>query len=111
LNDTTVGDEGAQHLAEAAHFRNLTELYLRECGLTDAGVKAIASSPHLKNLELLDLSSNETVGHAGAVALVESPFLKHLRCLDLRRCDRLSEDDEKMLRKRFRNRVNFARSY
>jgi Ran GTPase-activating protein (RanGAP) involved in mRNA processing and transport len=111
LESDTIRDAGARHLAGSAQFPALTELYLHDCGLTDAGVKAIAKSPHLKNLELLDLSSNWTVGHAGAVALVESPYLKHLRYLDLWRCERLSEDDEKMLRKRFRNRVNFARSY
>jgi uncharacterized protein (TIGR02996 family) len=110
LESDRIRDAGARHLAGTL-FPKLTELYLNECGLTDAGVKAIASSPHLKNLELLDLSSNWTVGHAGVVALVESPYLKHLRYLDLWRCERISEDDEKMLRKRFRSRVNFARSY
>jgi uncharacterized protein (TIGR02996 family) len=106
-----IRDAGARHLAGAAHFRHLTELYLHECGLTDAGVAALANSAHLKNLEVLDLSSNWTVGHAGAVALVKSPYLKHLRSLDLWRCERLSEADEKMLRQRFRNKVNFGRSY
>jgi uncharacterized protein (TIGR02996 family) len=111
LDNTDIGDAGAKRLADAAHLAGLTELWLHSCEIHDAGVRAIAASPHLADLEVLDLSSNWTVGHAAAVALVESPYLRRIRSLDLWRCERLSRDDERMLRKRFRSRVNFARSY
>ncbi len=111
LDNTQIGDEGARHLARAAHFSGLTELWLHECQIGTAGVKAIAASPHLANLEVLDLSSNWNVGNAAAVALAESPYLKRIRRLDLWRCEGINRAGEQLLRKRFRSRVNFARSY
>lgn len=111
LDNTSIGDAGARALAGAAHLSNLTGLWLHSCEIGNAGVKALASSPHLANLEVLDLTSNWTVGHPAAVALVRSPFLKRIRYLDLWRCEGMSQADQLMLRKRFRSRVNFGRSY
>jgi hypothetical protein len=111
LDNCNLRDAGAKHIAGAAHFAGLTELWLHLCEVRNAGVKAIAASPHLANLEVLDLTSNWTVGHAAAVALVESPYLKKIRYLDLWRCEGLSRADEQLLRNRFRSRVNFQRSY
>jgi Ran GTPase-activating protein (RanGAP) involved in mRNA processing and transport len=111
LDNANLGDAGARHLAKSPHLSGLTELWLHMCEIRNAGVQAIAASPNLANLEVLDLTSNWTVGHAAAVALVESPFLKKIRSLDLWRCEGMSRADEQMLRKRFRSRVNFARSY
>ncbi|HEY7426419.1 MAG TPA: TIGR02996 domain-containing protein [Gemmataceae bacterium] len=110
FDNTTIGDAGARCIARSVHFSSLTELWLHSCEIRDAGVKAIAASPHLANLEVLDLSTNWTVGHAAAVALLESPYLKRLRYLNLWRCERLTGEDERMLRVRFRSRVNFQRS-
>jgi uncharacterized protein (TIGR02996 family) len=111
LDNTRIGDVGARHLARAPHFAGLTELWLHECQIRDGGVKAIAGSPHLANLEVLDLTSNWTGGHAGAVALIQSPYLKKIRYLDLWRCEGIGAKDVQLLRKRFRSRVNFGRSY
>lgn len=111
LDKTAIGDAGARHLAGAAHFSGLTELWLHACEIRDAGVRAIAASSHLANLERLDLSTNWTVGHSAALALVKSPYLKRIRYLDLWRCEGLSPADERMLCDRFRSRVNFERSY
>jgi uncharacterized protein (TIGR02996 family) len=111
LDNTSIGDAGVRHIARAKHFSGLTELWLHECTIRDGGVKAIANSPHLANLEVLDLTSNWTVGHAGAVALIESPYLKKIRYLDLWRCEGIRGMDERKLRQRFRSRVNFERSY
>jgi uncharacterized protein (TIGR02996 family) len=111
LDNTRIGDFGAHHLALAPHFAGLTELWLHECELRDEGVKAIANSRHLANLEVLDLTSNWSVGHRGAVALIKSPYLKRIRYLDLWRCEGIVGKDEQLLRKRFRSRVNFERSY
>jgi uncharacterized protein (TIGR02996 family) len=111
LDNCDLRDAGARHLASATHFSGLTELWLHLCEIRNAGVQAVAASPHLANLEVLDLTSNWTVGHPAAVALVESPYLKKIRYLDLWRCEGLSRADEQLLRGRFRSRVNFARSY
>lgn len=111
LDNCNLRDAGARRLASAAHFSRLTELWLHYCEIRNVGVQAIAASPHLANLEVLDLTSNWTVSHAAAVALVESPYLKKIRYLDLWRCEGLSRADEQLLRKRFRSRVNFERSY
>ena len=111
FDNTTIGDAGARCIARTAHFSGLTELWLHSCEIRDAGVKAIAASPHLANLEVLDLSTNWTVGQAAAVALFDSPYLKRIRYLDLWRCERLTRAHEQMLRVRFRSRVNFQRSY
>jgi uncharacterized protein (TIGR02996 family) len=111
LDNTRIGDFGARHLARAPHFTGLTELWLHECQIHNGGVKAIAGSPHLANLEVLDLSSNWTVGHPAAVALLASPYLKKIRYLDLWRCEGIPSKDVQLLRKRFGSRVNFGRSY
>jgi hypothetical protein len=50
--------------------------------LGDAGARALARSPNLARLRLLDLSSNG-IGDAGALALAESPHLSGLTELDL----------------------------
>src|SRR5262249_40374299 len=87
LDNANVGDTGARLIARAPHFVGLTELWLHYCEIRDPGVKALAGSPHLANLEVLDLSTNWTVGHAGAVALSHSPYLKKIRYLDVWRCE------------------------
>jgi hypothetical protein len=37
--------------------------------------------------------------------------LKRIRRLDLWRCEGIGDENVRLLRKRFRSRVNFARSY
>jgi len=54
-----VGDEGARALAASPHVRNLRVLHLGDCGLGAAGAAALAGSPHLARLLRLSLS-----GHA-----------------------------------------------
>lgn len=111
FDNADVRDSGAKAIAKSPHLFGLTELWLHMCEINDAGIIAIANSPHLTNLEYLDITSNWTVGHAAAVALVESPYMKGLQKLDMWRCEGLSAEDERMLRNRFRSRVNFGRSY
>ena len=50
--------------------------------VTDAGVRALAASPHLTGLQVLRLESHGIQG-TGALALAESPYLTNLRVLDL----------------------------
>jgi uncharacterized protein (TIGR02996 family) len=111
LDNTVIGDAGARALAGSKHLAGLTELWLHECDIGTAGAIALAESPHLANLEVLDLSSNWKVYTAAAVALAESPYLMKIRRLDLWRCEGITGNYVRMLRKRFRSRVNFDRSY
>jgi uncharacterized protein (TIGR02996 family) len=63
-------DEGAVTLAAASELAGLTALDLYGWGLSPAGVRALAASPHLANLTDLVLGCNEQLGDAGAEALV-----------------------------------------
>ena len=82
-------DQGVTWLAQSPHVSGLRELYLCnregiETGplneIGDAGALALASSPHLGQLETLDLW-NTGVGDAGLEALVASAHLPRLSSL------------------------------
>jgi uncharacterized protein (TIGR02996 family) len=62
-------DDGATALAGAPALSSLTALDLYGWGLSPAGVRALAASPHLANLTDLVLGCNEQVGDAGTEAL------------------------------------------
>lgn len=81
----------------AAHpevFDRLELLDLRGCGITGAGVTALARSPHLSALRTLQLGTYGSVwpkepnliGDVGAEALATSPHLSALERLDLTGC-------------------------
>jgi uncharacterized protein (TIGR02996 family) len=78
-----VGNAGALALARSTTVSGLVSLSLGEAGVGDAGVEALAASPHLSKLEELYLDTNEKIGQAGARALARSPHLPRLRVLDL----------------------------
>jgi uncharacterized protein (TIGR02996 family) len=67
--------------------------------VTDAGVRALAASPHLARLRCLDLRGQD-ISDAGAAALVEAPALGRLEFLDLRWM-RVGKEMQEALRKRF----------
>jgi Ran GTPase-activating protein (RanGAP) involved in mRNA processing and transport len=82
LGANTIGDAGVKALAESPHLQSLTSLDLGDNYIGEEGAKALAESPHLQNLTLLDLEFND-IGDAGAKALVASPYLKNLTSLNL----------------------------
>lgn len=61
-------------------LENLDTLSVSTCTLDDPHIIALARSPSLTKLKVLDLTYNG-VGVAGATALVESPFLKSLKVI------------------------------
>ncbi|WP_439621966.1 TIGR02996 domain-containing protein [Gemmata sp.] len=64
---------GAKAVAESPHMRNLRELWLiQNTTLDDA--ESLAKSPHLVNLRRLNLSGH-ILSDKGALALAESPYL------------------------------------
>ncbi len=63
-------------------FPNLKYLGLRNSEITDDLAKALATSPLLERIEILDFSYG-TLGDKGAEALLNSPLIKNLKELDL----------------------------
>jgi uncharacterized protein (TIGR02996 family) len=82
LKEHGLGDEGVRALADWPALRCLHTLRLPKNRIGDEGARALANSPHLARLYHLDLGDN-AIGDAGLVALAESPFLRQLRSLDL----------------------------
>jgi uncharacterized protein (TIGR02996 family) len=74
----------ALSLIGSPHLNNLTALDLRENGIGDTVVEALASSALLSRLVRLDLSCN-SIHDAGAQALAESPQAGRLEWLNLGR--------------------------
>lgn len=62
LPKNRVGDMGAEAIANVA-WRQLRALNLWHTGLTNTGAKALEASPHLGNLEQLNLGSNTGISH------------------------------------------------
>ena len=76
------GREGAERLANTAAVRNLESLTLTNCGLGDAGLRALLASPHLTGLRELRVPSNGLTA-AAVRALMSCRHLRGLRVLDL----------------------------
>jgi uncharacterized protein (TIGR02996 family) len=88
LSGNPFADAGAEALAAATGFRNVTVLELRNDELTfsdsihAAGAIALAESEALTKLRRLDLGS-QYVGDAGLVAVVNAPNAANLVSLDV----------------------------
>lgn len=84
LDQCRFGDPGARAWAARAH-PGLQRLELRmDAGLGDDGISALAASPALADLRVLDLAESR-LGDRGAAALAGSPHLGALRELVLSR--------------------------
>jgi hypothetical protein len=79
---TTIGLEGAGHLARAKHLQGLTDLLLTRNELGDEGLRTLCQAPQFANVERLLLEKNE-LGPDAAAILAEGVMSK-LRWLDLR---------------------------
>jgi hypothetical protein len=77
-----LSDRGVQALASAPHLCNLRRLGLTIDTVNDVGMKALAASPHLRRLTDLDLT-HTAVSVEGLLALIESPNLPRLGRIDL----------------------------
>jgi hypothetical protein len=81
-NDDGPGDAGLAALATSPTVRCLRLLDLAESRVTAEGARHLAGTAHLATLRSLDLHDNP-VGPAGARHLAESPHLAGLRWLSL----------------------------
>ncbi len=78
LSFNGLDDSAARLLARTSALPRLRELRLNDNGrLTADGLTALADSPALGGLELLDVSAND-IGAAGIEAVVGSPYLGDL---------------------------------
>jgi uncharacterized protein (TIGR02996 family) len=85
LTNTALGDDGVEALARGTTLRRLRRLDLQggaNC-VGNRGAIALAASPMLAGLRVLNLEWNSGIGPAGARALAESPYLTQLEELIL----------------------------
>jgi len=78
----SLGPDGAEVLAAAEELRRLEVLELVNCGLRDAGLRALVNSAHLPSLKELRVPYNWLTASA-VRALFECRHLRGLRVLDL----------------------------
>jgi uncharacterized protein (TIGR02996 family) len=78
-----IGPEGVRLLANSPHLRGLTALRLRWQKIGDGGAAALAASPLLPRLRLLDLGAIQEIGDAGLIALLSSAGAASLKWLDV----------------------------
>ena len=83
LSNNHIRDKGVRLLAESPNVGNLEGLNLSSVGLGDVGARALAASPHLVGLRELYLCDNR-ITRAGVRALAESPLVQQLEILSLR---------------------------
>jgi hypothetical protein len=79
------GDANARAIAGNAGLAALRTLELSG-DIRAAGVSALANSPHMANLEALELYDCAP-GERGVTALAQSPYITRLRRLELRECE------------------------
>jgi uncharacterized protein (TIGR02996 family) len=72
-------------LVESPWMKNLRELHLSRCGLTDEVIGNFGDSPNAENLIHLDLYKNR-ISLEGALHLVQSSYLSKLERLNLAGC-------------------------
>ncbi|MEO8699356.1 MAG: TIGR02996 domain-containing protein [Kofleriaceae bacterium] len=90
LDNTGLGPEAARSIASSPHFANLRSLGLTGGSNTtnrigDAGLVALARSPHLDKLEDLVVVLNE-IGDEGVLALADPSVLPALTSIALNGC-------------------------
>src|SRR5205814_5978178 len=84
-SNEAFGDAGVGRLGESAVTAGLHTLRLARVNMTDAGLAALARSPHVVRLAALDVSNNP-LGDDGFRALLDSrslPALKRLAYSEL----------------------------
>jgi hypothetical protein len=88
----TVGDAGVEALLAAPQLAGLEHLDLRSTGLTIAGVRALAKSPRAAGLRTLRLGGLDPLTNEMLRALAGSPHLRNLEELHLNRSEGASGD-------------------
>jgi uncharacterized protein (TIGR02996 family) len=99
LHDNRLGDAGVAALVASPAFARMAEregrIDLRRVEMGPVGARALAESPALEMVEMLDLEGNSLLD-AGLMALSASPYLRRLRELRLRET-RVNDDGVRAL--------------
>jgi uncharacterized protein (TIGR02996 family) len=84
LGSRVIRDAGVAALAASPHCHRLVTLDLSRNGIQERGAAKLADTPHLKRLTTLILHYN-VIGEAGVTALASNRHLNRLTTLDLSR--------------------------
>ncbi len=103
LHFNWLRDGACEALAKSPYLSKLLVLALHENGIGDRGAAALAEVPWARGLKVLWLANQ--MGNAGAEALARSPHLENLERLELKDNHRLTTRGARALRKRFGKRV------
>ena len=95
LWDTAIGDEELRAMAQSPHLRNLTYLELSDTYITARGLEELYRSPYIQELQQLFLADND-IGDAGVEAIVCAQRCRHLRHLEIPGCS-ISPQGAKLL--------------
>jgi uncharacterized protein (TIGR02996 family) len=96
-----ISDEDAKTLATSKYMRNLVSLDLSNNEIGADGALALARSPVLTKLQLLDLSLNRNITSTAAADFANAQCLPALRYLELSYVGGLSPEAHASLRARF----------
>lgn len=97
LSNNPIGREGCEALASCPHLGQLENLFLHSCGLDDDDVEALLSSSHLRALRNLALSQNALTSRS-VERLASCGLLSSLTELDICHNPFSLEDAEQKLR-------------
>ncbi len=103
LRNVPLRNEGAERLVAAFKDYRFETLRLPHCRIQASGVAALANSPMMDSVKVLDLAEN-TIGKRGTDALVNSPHLGNLERLELTDL-RVGLEERKALKARFGSKL------
>ena len=82
-NFSFITDKSIEHMCRCVGVQNLVHLNLADDSITDQGIKIMAGSQVMQNLEELVLYGNSDITSQALIMVAESPWVKKLRRLDL----------------------------
>ena len=103
MSDAHLGNDGVAELIAAFKDYRIETLRLPYCRVKASGVAALANSPLMASVKVLDLAGN-AIGKRGAEALAKSSLFENLESLILTDW-KVALADRKVLKDRFGSRV------
>ena len=81
LGQVPIGDVGLSLIVNARAAENLEGLHIPQCGVTNAGLDALAGARSLQRLRFLDINKNYECDGRGIARLAGSPVVRGLQVL------------------------------
>lgn len=107
LQGNNLGNNGLRAILTSPYLTDLTELHLGSNQLTTPGIEDLAAWPGLARLRVLNLYNNPAIGEAGVRALAGSPHVRNLRELDLAHCNLDVEAAEVLIASPYLDRLRY----